>query len=313
MAEGADAVGLAALQLAGAGIVVDEHTIDGKRLACLLQVPGMGPHRLGRTARCLALAGIEEEHIVEDAVMVTVILAEVHRVVKLLDGVDDHLLGLPVVSRQAIAAIVGPLVGKGHRAIDIACQVKLAVGGIEEILPCAPCRAIFAEAVLVEHVREVLLRILGLELHVLVLHEHHESLLLALGREGGVKLSHSRMRVGLVPVGGEGTRTKGRHHCAYVCSGHGSLDGGRATLDVTSEIVCSLQLAVLHGGKIETAVSVFHKRQIVGSKIIVETFVTLQGDADNRAVWLRVLPDATLGGNSSCLQCGQREHSQQCG
>ena len=66
----------------------------------------MGPHSVDAAAIGLALAGVDYEHLVDLAVIVPVVVGEVHFRVGGRASFDHHLVGVHVVALRVVLAVV---------------------------------------------------------------------------------------------------------------------------------------------------------------------------------------------------------------
>lgn len=182
--ECAHAVGASRLPLVRTGIARHGHTVVCRLIAdAVLDIPGMGPYRLGRTAGCLAASGIEDEHVVDLAVAVAVILGEIDDAVELVACLLDHIGGVLVVAGPSVAAIIRAVLAQCHGAVDVKLRGKLPLGRLGEEIDSRPGALIVREAGLVEHAVKIVVGIVERHLDILILDQDDESLLLAHGGE----------------------------------------------------------------------------------------------------------------------------------
>ena len=115
----------------------------------------MGPDAASGAAGCLAIAGIEEEHLLNLAIIVPVVDGpiDVKVFVGLLKGFGHHVTSIVKSTEQGRwAAIIGGTVTHTDRTIDIKLQVKRATAHVAEVVVDAAHCTCCVEPVLIEHV-----------------------------------------------------------------------------------------------------------------------------------------------------------------
>ncbi len=139
--------------LVGAGIAVKHNAI--KHICAFstgLNLPGMGPHSIVSATVSLSSAGVEDKYIVDISVAIAVILREVHLVVEQATGIDNHFVGIAVISgKRVVTSVVGTLMWKLHRSVDIKFGQKLPVGTFHEEVAGRTGATVVGESRLVEH------------------------------------------------------------------------------------------------------------------------------------------------------------------
>ena len=96
-----DALSAIVAQLRGAGVAVDLLALD------LIGAVGLvGPDGIGRGACLLAIACIDDMHIVDEAVVITVIYPQVGLSSHKIEGLFNHLLGMHVILVLIVLTVV---------------------------------------------------------------------------------------------------------------------------------------------------------------------------------------------------------------
>ncbi len=167
-------------QLVGTGIVPYLHTVRVEAHPLGEGVCRVRPYAVHAAAVSLAVAGVEYVNVVNPAVIVAVILAEVNLIVEFAARLCHHFVGKRII----VCPVVGHLVVECHRPVDIKLGCELPGGVLDEIVVCAAGCAEGGIAWLVEHVVELVMAVC--ERAVCVLHEYNEGFLLPRGRESGV-------------------------------------------------------------------------------------------------------------------------------
>ena len=184
----------------------------------------MGPDGVLDVAVGLALAGVEDEDLVDLAVAVPVVVGEVDLGVGSLAHLDNHVLGTQVVAIVIVGTIVGVVVQGGVGAYDVERQFEQSVRLVAEVVGHAAAEALAGGvARLVQHVVVLLSVVFRLELHVGELAEDDQSALLS--REGrrveGTPSVPPRGEASVVKSGFRRPATP----AAYTLAGRGGADG----------------------------------------------------------------------------------------
>ncbi len=112
----------------------------------------MWPHSVITTPVSLATTGIENKHVVDISVSVAVIAREVNLIVQKLAGIYDHLMCPFVIPRiDVVASVIGTLLRKGDRPVDIKLRIKLPTRTFNEEIPGRAGGTVVGKAGLVQH------------------------------------------------------------------------------------------------------------------------------------------------------------------
>ena len=182
VAHGADAVDVArqAFQFAAAGVGVDAHAVERERRARgRPQVPGVGPDGIVSTAVGLALAGIDDIHLINLAVAVPVVFRIVDIDIGQLAGLTRHLARTHVVALIVVAAVVRLRVGHRHGAYDVELQFELPHALGVEVVVHRPLEIAFVEVLFVGNALVEGLAVAALETDVAEVHKDDQAALLA--------------------------------------------------------------------------------------------------------------------------------------
>ena len=233
MADGAYAVDAGGLQFAAAAIGVDAVAVQSQLLSSLFECPLVGPHRVSAAPVGLALAGIEEKHLVDLAVAVPVVLAEVQFIAEGRTSLNDHLLRVLVVALVVVVAVVASVVGQRDGAVDVEGEVELSLAlRLEIVVDGATEAHVVGEVLLVGNLFIELECMCGLEMHIGVFHQDDEPFLLAgvVAVVADAALCHAALAM----IGGTGTSDSG----AGFQSGH--VGGDMAVCCLVEHILPSL-------------------------------------------------------------------------
>ena len=205
MAEGSDALQLGSrrvLQLAAACIALQALAVQCGQDAHVRQVGGVGPDGVGRGSIALGIPRIDDVDEVHVAVVVEVILREVHlqRVVGQLAGLTHHLSGMAVVALRVVAAIVRHRSAQRDGAHHVELRRELPPRLTDEVVARAARGSVGRATLLVHGVVEHLLRVLLIERVVGKLRQHHQPFHGADGGEAATQHPSGRAAAGTLSI-----------------------------------------------------------------------------------------------------------------
>ena len=187
VAERADAVAFArrTVEFAGASVVVDvEPVYFALRLGVgavfivdsRLDVPVVRPDGVGATAIGFALAGIDDIDEIDIAVVVVVVLGEVHieLIVSEFACLDDHVARVHIVAFAIVFAVVGVVLGEGYGADHVEGGCVGSVGLVDEVLARRAVSPVVGVGVGVHHLVHLRLCVGGLVLGVFEIDEDEQ-------------------------------------------------------------------------------------------------------------------------------------------
>ena len=301
--------GLEAVELGRAGIAVDALAV----IAAVgpAQVGCVGPQVAGIVARVARrVTGNQEVHHVDLAVVVVVILREVHIGVGLLQRIVEdgrrHALALVGARLGLAVGTIAGAVGTHHvkggleRAVGLVVEVVVHTAGAAHVT--TGDRVMVAREILAaEHRGVERLRVVHAELLVREVDQHHQTaeVLQVKVRQVHVALGAQHMALG---------------HCHLIDHLLGqlrqqSLLGGRAHVGIVSEHAAGHQMHAVALGVLIGARLGQHDGVTVGCSVKVIELVAVQADRDQCSIGLRHQHAAGVGRRGQSLdECqGRRE------
>ena len=113
-------------QFIGAGVAVHAHAVEDILLARDgLNLCRVLPNGVGRTARGLALSGVEYIYIVDRPVLVAVVNGEINLVVELRACLNSHVPGVEVFALHTLP-VEADVLAEDDRAVNVEGEVELA-------------------------------------------------------------------------------------------------------------------------------------------------------------------------------------------
>lgn len=142
----------------------------------IMDIPGVRPDGIGGTAIRLAITGIEDIDIIDDAIIVGVVDAEIYLILKEIDGMRYHLVRADIIAGVGVVrAVIAHIIREFHRAINVELGRKITTrAGIKEIMDRSG-GTIFGETLLIEHTVEERVRIGERKLDILELDKDSEA------------------------------------------------------------------------------------------------------------------------------------------
>ena len=187
MHEGTDARRLrfddGTIDFVAAGIVAHLDAIQLQRLLGKSSFLGdisiigrMWPDGIAITRIRLTLSGIEEIDVVDEAILVVIILREIHQWVGKCTSLSHELLqsNRIIYRRTLVGSVIGILLWQGYRTNDIKLRLEFAIGTVHiEISRTSVGTIAISESLFIEHIVEELMRIAthGRELCISKLHQ----------------------------------------------------------------------------------------------------------------------------------------------
>ena len=190
VADGADALDVpTGIDFVGAGIGVDGHAVEMERgTAPTGERVFVGPDGVGGAAIAFAQAGIEDEHLIDLAIAVPVVVGKVDVGVGLPAGFDDHQVGIHVNLVAALAVVgVGTVHTDGTHHVEVEFETPSALR--QEVVLDRALEASLAETYLVEDAQVERLVVALLELLVGEVGKDDETFLATYELVGGILLA----------------------------------------------------------------------------------------------------------------------------
>ena len=253
------------------------------------------------------VASQDEEHQIDVAVAVAVILAEIHVGVGLVKGTNDDL-------RRRAASVILTVVN-GVRAYHVELRLELTVGIITEVVTHTagaghelPVRLSVAGIVLlIHHVIDVVMEVIARELLILILHQHYQALevvIVVLSSTAGsqsllLALLHLTLGIPHLLCHLRSLILLKVFHIRQLCALTHSC--------VMSHLGRRLQQTILQLGIDIIATLVFYHRVTILGRREVQPLVTHQSQRQLCAVGLRHLHGAWVGGYGHHADCTQQQ------
>ena len=190
VADGADTLDVpTGIDFVGAGVGVDGHAIEMERgTAPTGERVFVGPDGVGGAAIAFAQAGIEDEHLIDLAIAVPVVVGKVDAGVSFPAGFDDHQVGIHVNLAAALAVVgVGTVHTDGTHHVEVEFETPSALR--QEVVLYRALEASLTESNLVEDAQVERLVVALLELLVGEVGKDDETFLAAYEFVGGILLT----------------------------------------------------------------------------------------------------------------------------
>ena len=332
-ADAADVCARSAVQLRRASVGVDAHAAQTQTVASRLQVPLVRPNGVSRSARSLAVAGIDNVNLVGSAVAVPVILRHIEFLLSVsqLASLLNHARRIDIVAVSVVGTVRIHVLRNRHRSHNVKLKVELAVALLVEVVVHRSVVAVVLVALLVEVVLPLLQRVLRLHLLVLKVHKNHQALALARYADAlaagsashnlahhrlarsvhSVTLCEARNAVGVALLR---TLHAERAHLLRLCR---IVAEERLLCRATAALVVShLRRGCQHAASVERSIAVgtvgtLHQRLTVFGTCVMEILVAAQHHSEHGAVRLLHLTLHTLRRNGKSRGC-KHKHCSEC-
>ena len=300
MAESAHAIYIraavgTAFQLIENGKLINRHTIELKwsggtvaPLITLLHIPLAGPYRLGHGAPCLCLAhaGKQHYHHVNQTVSVIVIVGKIDTVINTLTSLDDHVSQMHVIATVVVPSIKCAVIAQLNGTQNLKFGREFAARLILKVMETAVF--FFIELVL-----ECLDWISVNEFHVGIIHQDD-------GDAGRPQCWHLRIAVALLATGNRVSRGINRH-LITVGSDKGCL------LDAAMPLIMGKHITQVATGRIAVVAFLVHgyRQAVKGHQRMVE-FAAMHHQRYRGSIALDMSERCRFGGY--CHYCRTAHH-----